>query len=103
VRGDVYELRSDRRAAGQEQRGPRYCVILQADYLPLSTVVVVPTSSSAAAADFRPEITVRGQRTRALPEQVMTFDAGRLGQRVGQVTSEELDDIGRALLDVVDL
>lgn len=80
VRGDVHELPALRGARGHEQQGRRYVVILQSDDLPLSTMVVAPTSTNARAATFRPEIDVLGLRTLVLVEQATTVDAGRLTQ-----------------------
>ena len=71
TRGEVYRIRLAA-TRGREQRGARYGVIVQADQLlGLSTVIVAPTSRSAAAATFRPEIELAGESTRVLtaPEQ----------------------------------
>jgi mRNA interferase MazF len=103
VRGDIYELRSDRRATGHEQKGERFCVAVQDDYLTLSTVIVVPTSTSSFPADFHPTITLRNSETCVMAEQVMTFDLSRLKDRVGRVSPDEMANIERALLDVLGL
>ena len=103
MRGDVHRLRSDRQAKGREQRGGRLAVVLQSDYLPLSTVVVAPTSTSARHADFRPEITVEGTSTRVLVEQLAAVDLTRLGEYVGRVSPEELLALDEALRDVLNL
>jgi mRNA interferase MazF len=101
VRGDIHRLRSDRQPRGREQRGGRFAVVLQSDHLPLSTVVVAPTSTSARPADFRPEITVTGLPTRVLVEQLAAIDLSRLGDHVGRVTPEELLAVDDALRDVL--
>jgi mRNA interferase MazF len=103
VRGDVHRLRSDRQAKGREQRGGRLAVVLQSDHLPLSTVVVAPTSTSARAADFRPQITVGGAATRVLVEQMAAVDLSRLGEHLGRVDPEELLALDDALRDVLGL
>jgi mRNA interferase MazF len=103
VRGDVHRLRSLRQAKGREQRGGRLAVVLQSDDLPLSTVVVAPTSTSARAADFRPQITFGGAATRVLVEQLAAVDRSRLGDHVGRVTPEELLALNAALRDVFSL
>jgi mRNA interferase MazF len=76
-------------------------VVLQSDYLPLSTVVVAPTSTAARPADFRPEIVVDGTATRVLIEQLAAVDLSRLGERVGAVSSDERIAIDEALRDVL--
>lgn len=102
-RGDVFVLRLPR-GRGHEQRGRRYGVVVQSDaLLPRSVVLVAPTSQSARAASFRPEITVENESTRVLVEQVGAVDAGRLGDLVGHVTREEAWGIDDALLTVFEL
>lgn len=103
LRGDVYELRLPK-GTGHEQRGRRYGVVVQADeLLPRSVVLVAPTSRSARAASFRPEIEIENARTRVLAEQLGAVDAGRLGKLVGHVTPEEQWGIDDALLTVFGL
>lgn len=97
TRGDVYRVRLPD-ARGHEQRGPRYTVIVQADaLLGLSTALVAPTSRSAAAATFRPEVDVAGSTTRVLVEQLRAVDLRRLDQHVGRLTSAEQRAVDEAL------
>ena len=103
-RGEVFKFPSPRRARGREQQGPRYGVILQADeLLPLSTVMVAPTSTAAPARSFRPEVEIGGTRTRVLVEQLGAVDRGRLGQSKGVLRRRELDEVDRALAVVLGL
>lgn len=102
-RGDVYELRPPRRA-GHEQQGPRYGVVVQSDaLLPRSVVLVAPTSRSARAASFRPQLALQGESTRVLVEQVGAVDIGRLGTRVGLASTEEMWAIDESLMTVLGL
>lgn len=102
-RGDVFELRLPK-GTGHEQRGKRYGVVLQAnELLPRSVVVVAPTSRSARAASFRPQIEVSSQDTRVLVEQIGAVDSSRLGNLVGHVTPEEQWGIDDALLTILGL
>jgi len=66
-------------------------------------VLVAPTSHSAKAASFRPEIAVLGETTRVLVEQVGAIDAGRLGDLVGRLTPEQQWGIDEALTTVLGL
>lgn len=92
------------RSSGRKQSGRRYAIVVQSDDLwLLNTVVVVPTSTSARAATFRPVVAVAGQRTRALCEQVRTVDAQRLDRTVGILTAAELRSIEDALQIVLEL
>jgi mRNA interferase MazF len=102
-RGDVYELRLPK-GVGHEQHGRRFGVLVQSDaMLPRSVVVLAPTSTSARAASFRPEIDIAGQSTQVLVEQLGAVDVNRLGDRVGRVTIDQQWQIDAALLTVLGL
>ena len=103
LRGDVYELRLEK-GRGHERHGDRYGVVVQADaLLPRSVVIVAPTSTSARAASFRPEIDLDGQATRVLVEQLGAVDASRLGALSGHLSPEELWGVDEALTTVLGL
>ncbi|MBS1251727.1 MAG: putative toxinA [Anaerolineales bacterium] len=74
-RGDVFRVNFGRHT-GHEQEGLRPAIIVQSNlYLALSTVWVIPTSTSARGdVDFHVPVTVQGQRTLALIEQLTTID-----------------------------
>jgi mRNA interferase MazF len=102
-RGEVYRFRLPK-GVGHEQRGERFGVIVQADeLLPRSVVLVAPTSRSARPASFRPEVTVAGETTRVLVEQLGAVDAQRLGRRVGRLTADEVWGVDEALTTVLGL
>jgi mRNA interferase MazF len=97
LRGDVYELRPPW-GSGHEQQGRRLGVVVQSDaFLPRSVVIVAPTSRSARAASFRPEIEIAGEATRVLVEQLGAVDSGRLGACVGHLAREELWGVDESL------
>jgi mRNA interferase MazF len=103
TRGEVYRIRLPARR-GREQAGTRYAVIVQAEeLLGLSTAIVAPTSRSAAAATFRPEIVLGGERTRVLVEQVRAIDVERLGELAGRLSGLEQRAVDEALMLVLDL
>lgn len=103
LRGDVYRFKLPK-GVGHEQHGDRFGVVVQADaFLPRSTVIVAPTSTSARAASFRPEIDLGGAPTRVLVEQVGAVDASRLGDLAGHLSPEELWGVDEALSTVLDL
>lgn len=97
MRGDVHALKAPRGTRGHEQRGNRYAVVVQTDALPLSTVLVAPTSTQAQDASFRPGIVVNGENTIVLVEQTAAADPSRLGPVVGHLTRVELVDVETAL------
>lgn len=102
MRGDVYRVTAARGSRGHEQSGSRYAVVVQSDSLPLSTLVVAPTSTSAQAATFRPEIRVLGHTTRVLAEQAAAVDPRRLGKLAGQLSHDELRRVEAALRVVLE-
>ncbi|MGL5809257.1 MAG: type II toxin-antitoxin system PemK/MazF family toxin [Nocardioides sp.] len=98
MRGDVLRLRAPRHTSGHEQQGRRLAVVIQSDDFDLlSTWLVCPTSTSAAAATFRPLIEADGLRTRVLVEQTSAVDPARLGERVGHLRFGEMRAIEAAL------
>lgn len=104
MRGDVYELKSRPGARGHEQRGRRYCVIVQSDDFPWSTALAAPTSASAPAGMFRPRIDLGENRSVVLVDQVGPVDSGQsLGRMVGRVSLGEMQQIEDALRLVLSL
>jgi mRNA interferase MazF len=104
VRGDVYRLRAPRDAVGHEQQGRRYAVVVQSDDLNLSTAIVAPTSTSAHPYAFRPEVTVRGEPTRLMLDQLRAVDVEKaIGDRVGQLSPAEMVEVNRLLRAVLDI
>ena len=78
-------------------------MVVQSDRLPLSTSLVAPTSTSARAASFRPEVAIDGRTTRVLAEQVVAVDPQRLGDSLGRLTFEEMRRVDAALRIVLEL
>ncbi len=78
-------------------------MVLQSSDLILSTVLVAPTSRSAAIRIFRPTIVIGEEPTRVLVEQTTAVDPDRLGPLVGHVTRRELEEIHTALRLVLEL
>jgi mRNA interferase MazF len=104
VRGEIFRLPAPRGARGHEQRGARFAVVVQADeFLGLSTVLVAPTSTSARPASFRPTITLDGDETRVLVEQMTVVDPQRLGDSGGRLDASELRAVDEALMLVLGL
>jgi mRNA interferase MazF len=103
VRGEIFRLHAPRRAQGHEQSGPRYAVVVQSDRLPVSTWLVAPTSTSARAASFRPEVEIDARITRVLAEQTAAVNPGRLGNSMGYLSHEDMRRVNAALRIVLDL
>lgn len=105
LRGDVFTFRAPPPGSGSHvQGGRRLAVILQADeLLPRSVVVIAPTSRSARAASFRPEVEVAGEPTRVLVEQLGVVDVSRLGDRIDHLSRLEMWGVDESLRVVLDL
>ena len=103
MRGDIHELKAPRDARGHEQRGNRFAVVVQSDLLPLSTLLVAPTSTSARPTSFRPEIEINGKTTYVLAEQTAAVQPERLGRIVGHLSHTEMTAVNAALRTVLDL
>jgi len=103
VRGDVHAITLPR-GRGRAQSGRRYAVVVQDDGLmAMSTIAICPTSQSVRTASYRPEIELKGDRTRVLCEMVGHVDASRLGDRIGHLSMEEADAVDDALRLVLSL
>lgn len=102
VRGDVHAIVLPK-GRGRVQHGARYAVVVQADdLLALSTVVVCPTSRSAPAASFHPEIDI-GEPTRVLCEMVGAVDARNLGEQVAHLALDDMRAVDDGLQLVLGL
>jgi mRNA interferase MazF len=104
VRGEIVRISASRKARGHEQQGARPGVVVQCDeLLALSTVLVAPTSRSAAAATFRPVIEVSGTPTRVLTDQLRALDVRAITGTLGRLAHEELRALDDALALVLGL
>lgn len=103
MRGEVFRLHAPRGSRGHLQSASRFAVVIQSDHVPLSTWLVAPTSTSARAASFRPEVEIAGVNTRVLAEQTAAVDPSRLGESVGFLSFDEMRRVDAALRVVLDL
>ena len=107
MRGTVYGLRPPKDAAGHEQSGQRYAVVVQATRLEhLSTWLIVPTSSSPAARRglLRPVVDFGRGECVALVDQLRAVDPEkRLADEVGYLSLAEMQAVDRALRFMLDL
>ncbi len=101
MRGEVDRLPA--RGKGHEQRGRRYAVVLQPDWLNLSTWIVAFTSTSARETSFRPSVVIADQESLVICDQLATVDLHRLTEPAGFLSAEELWRVGQALTLVLDL
>jgi mRNA interferase MazF len=78
-------------------------IVQNDDLLALSTVLVSPTSRSAAPATFRPVIDLSGTATRVLTDQVRALDVQSITGSLGRLSSEELQVLDDALAVLFEL
>ena len=65
IRGAVYPVDLGDAKRGHEQRGRRLGLIISIEQNAWSVVTIIPTSTSAQASVFRPEVVIAGQEPRS--------------------------------------
>ncbi len=98
VRGAIFEINSLPGTRGHEQRGRRYCVVIESDRFPGSTVIAAMTSTHAGPAVYRPEIEFDDTPTRILADQIYTVSPERLGTFRGRLSGRDIAELDRALM-----
>jgi mRNA interferase MazF len=73
IRGAVYPVDLGDAKRGHVQRGRRLGLVVSIEQDAWSTVTIIPTSTSAQAAVFRPEVVVAGRETKILIDQLRTI------------------------------
>ena len=101
MKGEVYRLPA--RGTGHQQKGRRFAVVLQPDWLTLSTWIVAFTSTSARPTSFRPTVDIADQQTLVMCDQLDIIDLRRLTEAAGFLTIEEMLRVDEALALVIDL
>ena len=78
-------------------------MVLQPDWLNLSTWIVAFTSTRARVTTFRPSVVIAGQETLVMCDQLDTVDIDRLHEAAGFLSVSEMKRIDEALALVLDL
>ncbi|WP_106409595.1 type II toxin-antitoxin system PemK/MazF family toxin [Streptomyces odonnellii] len=98
IRGAVYRVDLGDAKRGHEQRGRRYGLVMSPSSMPWSVATIVPTSTSAQAAVFRPELEIAGSLTRLLVDQIRTVDVAFIhGDPVHFLDRDELAEVEHAI------
>ncbi|MFD0209167.1 type II toxin-antitoxin system PemK/MazF family toxin [Streptomyces hirsutus] len=98
IRGSVYRVDLGDAKRGHEQRGRRLGVCLSNAPDGWSTAVIVPTSTSAQDAVFRPRLTIAGRSTVVLVDQLRAIDtAWVFGDPVDHLTGTDMAEVDYAL------
>ncbi|THV27672.1 type II toxin-antitoxin system PemK/MazF family toxin [Glycomyces paridis] len=99
IRGAVYPIDLGDAKRGHEQRGKRLGLALSTHQERWSTCTVIPTSTSAQASAFRPEVVVAGRPTRILVDQIRTIDTQYfVGDLVDFLNREDMEQVEYAVV-----
>jgi mRNA interferase MazF len=96
IRGAVYRVDLGK-PRGHEQGGRRYGLVVSPSDMPWSVATVVPTSTSASPALFRPQFEIAGTQTVFLTDQVRSIDTNYIFDMVALLSLSELATVERAL------
>jgi mRNA interferase MazF len=98
IRGAVYPVDLGDAKRGHEQRGRRLGLVISIEQNAWSTVTIIPTSTSAHAAVFRPEVIVAGRQTRILIDQVRAIDTCYVvGELVDYLSRDDMAQVEHSL------
>lgn len=97
IRGAVYRVDLGDAKRGHEQRGRRLGLVISPADMPWSVATIIPTSTKAQPATFRPELEIAGERTRMLVDQIRTVDTDYIHDLVHYCTRDQMMEVEHAL------
>jgi mRNA interferase MazF len=98
IRGAVYPIDLGDAKRGHEQRGRGLGLAISIQQDRWSTATILPTSTSARPAVFRPQLTIAGRDTLILVDQIRTIDTHYIvGEPVDYLPRADLAQIEHAL------
>jgi mRNA interferase MazF len=98
IRGAVYRVDLGEAKRGHEQRGRRLGLVLSPSSMPWSVATIVPTSTTAQPAVFRPSMEINGQETEFLVDRIRSIDTDYLiGDPVHYLEHDELAEVEHAV------
>jgi mRNA interferase MazF len=104
IRGVVYPVDLGDAKRGHEQRGRRLGLVISIEQDAWSTVTIIPTSTSAQASAFMPEVAVAGRDTKVLIDQIRTIDVSCVtGEIVDYLTRDDMAQVEHGLSRYVGL
>jgi mRNA interferase MazF len=99
IRGAVYRVDLGDAKRGHEQRGKRLGLVMSPSSMPWSVATVIPTSTAAQPAVFRPALEIHGQVTRFLVDQIRSIDTSYIhGEPVYYLDRDELREVEYAMI-----
>jgi mRNA interferase MazF len=98
IRGAVYPVDLGEAKRGHEQRGRRLGLVISIEQNAWSTVTILPTSTSAQAAIFRPDVVIAGRDTKILIDQIRTIDTRYVtGELVDYLSRDDMAQVEHCL------
>jgi mRNA interferase MazF len=98
IRGAVYPVDLGDAKRGLEQRGRRLGLVISIEQSAWSTVTVIPTSTWAQSAVFRPEVVIAGRDTKVLIDQVRAIDTTYVtGELVDYLSRDDMAQVEHGL------
>ena len=98
IRGAVYPVDLGDAKRGREQRGRRLGLVISIEQNAWSVVTIIPTSTSAQASVFRPEVVIAGQQTKILINQVRTIDVSYVtGELIDYLSQDDMTQVEHSL------
>jgi len=98
IRGAVYPIDLGEAKRGNEQRGRRLGLVISIEQNAWSTVTILPTSTSAQSAVFRPEVVIAGRDVKILIDQIRTIDTRHVtGELVDYLSRDDMAQVEHSL------
>jgi mRNA interferase MazF len=97
-RGAVYPVDLGEAKRGHEQRGRRLGLVISIEQNASSAVTILPTSTSAQAAIFRPDVVIAGRDTKILIDQIRSIDTRYVsGELVDYLSHDDMAQVEHCL------
>jgi mRNA interferase MazF len=98
IRGAVYPVDLGEAKRGHEQRGRRLGLVISIEQNAWSTVTILPTSTTAQAAVFRPDVVIAGRDTKILIDQIRSIDTRYVsGELVDYLSHDDMAQVEQCL------
>jgi mRNA interferase MazF len=98
IRGAIYRVDLGDAKRGHEQRGRRLGMVLSPSSMLWSVATIIPTSTAAQPAVFRPVLEINGQLTRFLVDQIRGIDLSYVhGDPVYYLDRDEISEVEHAV------
>lgn len=98
IRGAVYPVDLGDAKRGHEQRGRRLGLVISIEQSTWSAVTILPTSTTAQSAVFRPDVIIAGRETKILIDQIRTIDTSYVtGELVDYLSRDDMAHVEHGL------